>query len=153
MEDEHYYPLEEENQKKDAQSSESIPAQANAPLEPERAGLPRVCFVQSPKTQVTYYVQRQVKGDKGHQASGIFEVVEGMDLAEEQRWALKLFSRSQKSAFLREKERLQRIQSLRTVGEGAFPCIIKLKEAFEDPRTGMGCIVIPLARESLKQRM
>jgi hypothetical protein len=70
-----------------------------------------------------------------------------------QRWALKLFLREQYDSFKQEKERFEHIQELKEGGKGRFPCIIQAKEIFEDLATGMGCIVMPLAKESLKKRM
>jgi len=103
----------------------------------------------------SYKILREVDGDRGQQADGIFAVVEtGAEERHGKEWALKLFDTTdvkQMAVFDIERNNLHCIGKLRE-GKGALLHIIQAKEMFEDAE-GWGCIIMPLEKESLKQRM
>ncbi len=101
-------------------------------------------------------ILREVGGDRGQQATRIFVVEEGgAGGSPGKPLALKLFNlkdEKQAAVFKLERANLECIDKLREDKQGTFPHIIQAKEVFEDSE-GWGCIGMPLAKESLKQRM
>lgn len=137
-------------------SPRAMPSSTLAPSTPGRS-IP--AFVRNPATNITYRIVNELHGD-GQQSLGIFEVTEeehikeGQEQAKAQKWALKLFVHEEEGGpFHQEKQRFEDMDKLRKAAKGRFPYIIQAKDKFEDAATGMGCIVMPLAKESLGRRM
>jgi hypothetical protein len=101
--------------------------------------------------------EREKKGENGQQRQKQGEGEEGekgiKQQEKPQKWALKVFLPRQHGSFKQERERFEHMEKMKETGKGTFPYIIQAKEIFEDAATGVGCIVMPLAKESLKMRM
>jgi hypothetical protein len=134
--------------------------QATSPSVSPLPGKDARAFVHSPATNITYLIGEKLHGVDGQQSCGIYEVtkedrneVHIKEGQEQAKWALKLFYHEKEGPFHQEKQRFKHMDELREAAKGRFPYIIHAKDKFEDAASGMGCIVMPLAKESLTSRM